>query len=773
MPMPDQRIKVVVHGAVQGVGYRPFVYRLADQFNLRGWVLNSAGGVVIEAEGDAEAVRQFVRQLEKERPARAVVHQIDVSCLEPIDYKRFEIRTSDQSGDKTVMISPDTATCADCLREMFDRNDRRFRYPFTNCTHCGPRFTIIETLPYDRPRTTMKGFRMCVACAQEYHDPRNRRFHAQPNGCPCCGPQLALWNAKGDLLAQREEALLAAAERLRRGEIIALKGIGGFQLLVDARNEAAVKQLRGRKRRGEKPFAVMAPSLDWIREACLPGELEEQLLSSAEAPIVLLSRRPRQSGRVGELTDAVAPDMSTLGVMLAYSPLHHLLMHELGFPVVATSGNLTDEPICIDEHEAVERLGGIADGFLVHDRPIVRPMDDSVVQVVCGREMILRRARGYAPLPIRVAEPLPTLLAVGAHLKSTVALSSGRNIFISQHLGDLETQQAYSAFRKAAADLPNLYDSALEEIVCDLHPDYLSTQYATELAARTPLPIRHIQHHWAHVAACMAENGLKPPALGIAWDGTGYGSDGVIWGGEFLLAEVQSCRRVAHWRSFRLPGGEAAIKEPRRCALGMLHEVLGDELWQRPELLTAFSKVEVTCFRKMLANGFNAPMTTSAGRLFDAVVALARLRQRASFEGQAAMELEAIIPSDIEEAYPFRLHGGSPVVVDWEPMIRAIIADREDGATAGLVSAKFHNMLVEVCVAIAQRFGEQNIVLTGGCFQNRALTERTVQCLTEAGFRPYWHRQVPPNDGGIALGQVIAAVWSEAIQPISGPDFAK
>lgn len=466
------------------------------------------------------------------------------------------------------------------------------------------------------------------------------------------------------------------------------------------------------------------------------------------------------------LAPAIAPGNPSLGVMLPYTPLHHLLMNELGFPVVATSGNLSNEPICIAEDETLERLRGIADCYLVHNRPIVRHMDDSVVRVVCGHEQILRRARGYAPLPIRLPRSLPTLLAVGAHLKNTVALSSGMNIFVSQHLGDLESAQAYDAFCKAATDLPNLYDiaPALEGLVSDLHPDYLSTQFATQFATQASLPLHPIQHHWAHVAACMAENGLEPPALGIAWDGTGLGPDGTVWGGEFLLAESHSFRRIAHWRPFHLLGGEAAVKEPRRSALGVLHGIFGDELWSRPELLTAFSKIELALLARMLANDINAPLTSSAGRLFDAVAALSGLRERSSFEGQAAMELEAALQSiepDFDEAYPFDLPEGSPLVVDWEPMIHAVLCDRQKGIEVGITSAKFHNMLAEVCVAIAQRAGQMDVVLTGGCFQNKSLTERTVRRLTEAGFKPHWHRQVPPNDGGIALGQIVAAAWAQ------------
>ncbi len=754
-PPSIKRARILVQGAVQGVGFRPYVYRLASELNLCGWVLNSAEGVVIEVEGAEEVVQCFVDRLTGETPPRATVHHVGVNCLEAAGYRRFEIRYSDDTGDKNVVISPDIATCADCLRELFDGNDRRFRYPFTNCTNCGPRFTMIESLPYDRPRTTMKGFTMCARCEEEYRNPLDRRFHAQPNACPECGPQIALWNAGGGLLAVKDEALMAAAERVRNGEVLALKGMGGFQLIVDAGHEAAVRRLRARKHREEKPFALMVPSLERAREICEIGVLEERLLCSPEAPIVLLPSLSHVGAGAAFMAPSVAPGSPYLGVMLPYTPLHHLLMRELGFPVVATSGNLSDEPICIDEHEALERLRGIADTFLVHDRPIARHMDDSVVRPMCGRLLVLRRARGYAPLPVRVAQSLPAMMAVGAHLKNAVALSQGTNIFLSQHVGNLETKQAYSAFCKAASDLPHLYDATIERIVGDLHPDYLSTKYA----AHSPFPVDFIQHHWAHVAACMAENGLVPPALGIAWDGTGFGTDGTIWGGEFLLADGGSFRRVAHWRPFGLPGGEAAIKEPRRCALGVLHEIFGDELWERRDLLSAFSRKEAAWLRKMFENGVNLPKTSSVGRLFDAVAALAGLRDRVSFEGQAAMELEAAVDPDVEEAYPFEVR--EKEVLDWERTVLAIIRDRQDGLCPGRIAAKFHNMLAEAAVAVARIVGEPRIVLTGGCFQNKLLTEQMVRRLSQEGFLPYWHKDVPPNDGGIALGQIVAAAWMQ------------
>jgi hydrogenase maturation protein HypF len=547
--------------------------------------------------------------------------------------------------------------------------------------------------------------------------------------------------------------LLQAAEDVREGKIVALKGLGGFQLIADARNESVVQRLRQRKRRSEKPFALMYPSLEMAREHCRICELEERLLLSPEAPIVLLHRWSPP------LAPSIAPGNPYLGVMLPTTPLHHLFMRELGFPVVATSGNLSDEPICIDEYEAPVRLGGIADCFLVHDRPIIRPVDDSVVRLVRGRETVLRRARGYAPLPVHLKTPLPCVLAVGAHLKNTVALSVGHEAFISQHIGDLETSEAHAAFRAVAADLPRLYETTPEIVACDLHPDYLSTKYAVELATRADVPLHPVQHHWAHVLSCMAENEIEFPALGVAWDGTGYGTDGTIWGGEFLLAGEKSFERVAHFRHFRLPGGEAAIKQPRRTALGVLYEIWGAKALNHGDLAPVrdFSESDLVLIRQMLIKGLQAPLTSSAGRLFDAVASLTGLRQQVTFEGQAAMELEFAIQHCVGEAYSFEIKSTAPSIVDWRPMIEEIVDDIRHGETPGVISAKFHNALVEIIVAVARHVGQTRVVLTGGCFQNCYLTERSVQRLLEEGFRPYWHQRVPTNDGGIALGQIMDA----------------
>jgi hydrogenase maturation protein HypF len=765
--VPSERLRLTVRGAVQGVGFRPFVYRLATELKLSGWVSNTGQGVFIELEGALDSLQECLLRIEKEKPPRAVIQSLESSFVDAVGYSRFEICESEDRGVKSALILPDIATCADCLQEIVDPANRRFRYPFTNCTNCGPRFSIIESLPYDRANTSMKNFIMCAECEREFRDPLDRRFHAQPNACPKCGPQLQLWNENGSVISKSDDALRHAADAVRAGKIVALKGLGGFQLIVDARNEAAVVRLRQRKHREEKPLALMYPSLDAARADCEISALEERLLLSPESPIVLLSaiRNPRSA-----IASSVAPRNPDLGVMLPYSPLHHLLMRKLDFPIVATSGNLSDEPISIDEHEALRRLRGIADLFLVHDRPIVRHVDDSVARVMSGREMLLRRARGYAPLPIRVQSSVENresriVLAVGAHLKNTIALKIDENIFVSQHIGDLETKQAYSAFCRAAADLPRLYDATIGGVACDMHPDYLSTKHAREIVsnwkAQAPL-LLEVQHHWAHVASCMSENEIEAPVLGVAWDGTGYGLDGTVWGGEFLLAKNNgSFERVAHLRQFRLPGGDAAIRQPRRSALGLLHEILGPECWNFWQLFRDFAKHEQGLLRQMLEKKINAPLTSSVGRLFDAVASLIGLRQQASFEGQAAMELEFARQPRVRDAYSFSLQAASPVIIDWEPTIRELLGDLEQHETRGVIAAKFHNALVEIIVAVARKVDQEKIVLSGGCFQNRYLIERAVERLRKEGFRPYWHQRIPPNDGGIALGQAVAAAYGE------------
>jgi hydrogenase maturation protein HypF len=752
------RLRILVQGAVQGVGFRPFVHRRATALGLAGWVGNSSEGITVEAEGKTAAVSALIAAIRESPPMNATIAAIEVCAIEPRGDSDFAIRASETTGVRIARVLPDLATCPDCLAELFDRSDRRYRYPFINCTQCGPRYTIIEDIPYDRVRTSMRRFPMCSACEAEYTDIGNRRFHAEPNACPDCGPRLSLWEAAGTTLARDHEALLGSAAAVREGRIVALKGIGGFHLLVDARNESVVRRLRACKRREDKPFAVMFPSLGDVAATCSLALIEEALLAGPARPIVLL----RRIG--GSVAPAVAPGNPWLGALLPYAPVHHLLMRELGFPIVATSGNVSDEPIVIDEKDALERLAGIADVFLVHDRPILRPVDDSVVRVVCGRELVLRQARGYAPAAIAMKGVPPGILALGGHLKTTVALTSGNGVVLSQHIGDLGTVGAREAHACTVEDTMRLHAACPRIVVRDLHPDYACSRAAEGF----DLPVVAVQHHVAHVASCMAEHGLPPPVLGVAWDGTGYGPDGTVWGGEFLLVTQSGWQRVAHLRPFRLPGGDAAAREPRRAALGLLYEAFGEEAFAMTDLapVAAFSSPSArVVLRDVLARGINAPLVSSAGRLFDAFAALCGLRQRANYEGQAAAELEWAAESGATgRRYEFSIREprrrDAPLIVDWEPTLQAALADLRAGLKPGEISEALHNGAGAVIAKVAVQIEERRVILTGGCFQNARLTESAVAALRDAGCEPGWHHRVPPNDGGIALGQAVWAAWT-------------
>jgi hydrogenase maturation protein HypF len=724
-----QRLRITLRGAVQGVGFRPLVYRLATEMSLAGWVLNSSAGLVLEVEGPTEQLNLFEQRLEQERPKASVVNVREFAWLASEGSTRFEILASDHDSGKTVNVLPDLATCTDCREELFDPGNRRFEYPFTNCTNCGPRYTIVVDIPYDRPNTTMRDFVLCPRCREEYESPANRRFHAQPNACPVCGPKL-------------DGTIEDAVEALRLGEIVALKGIGGFQLLVDARNAEAVARLRQRKHREEKPFALMMPSLEVARTYCEISPAEVELLESQAAPIVLL--KPKAATNIAANVAHCSP---YLGVMLPYSPLHHLLMEECRFPLIATSGNRSDEPIATANQEATVRLKDIADHFLMHNRPIVRACDDSVVRLTRGRAGILRRARGYAPLGVRVAHELPPVLAVGGHLKNTVAIAVGQDVFLSQHIGDLETLEARGAFERAIDDLCRLYSFKPAAVACDLHPDYASTHWAE----KSGLPLIRVQHHQAHVAACAAENNVAGPYLGISWDGTGYGLDGAIWGGEFFLVEGDHYERIAHLRSFGLPGGDAAVREGWRSAASLLFEVFGSEP-AAPDVgpeAQGKARLAEAQVRYMLEHGINVVPTTSVGRLFDAVACITGVARQNRFEGQAAMLLENEIGAlRTEEAYA--LAGG-----DWGPLISAVMADKIAGVPVARIAARFHNALVQWILDVAASATLNQIVLSGGVFQNRYLTEHAAVALESRGFEVYTHQRVPPNDGGIALGQAV------------------
>jgi hydrogenase maturation protein HypF len=769
-----ERVGVLVRGAVQGVGFRPLVYRLAVGLELGGWVRNEPDGVGIEIEGPAERLEEFLLRLEREAPAAAAIRDRERRRLAPAGQRDFSIAESEAGGGVRSTVAPaDLSSCAACIAEVFDRRDRRFRYPFAACAQCGPRYSIIEALPYDRARTAMKAFPLCGACRREYEDPADRRFHAQSMACPECGPRLCLRSSGGGVLALGDAALGEAAARLRRGAIVAIKGLGGFHLAADARDAGAVARLRRRKRRSEKPLALLYPSLERLRLDCEVGVLEASLLESRAAPIVLVRKSDADTLR-GSAAAIEPGGNPRRGALLPYTPLHHLLMAELGFPIVLTSGNLADEPLAIDGDEAVRRLGGVAELFLDHDRPIVRGLDDSVVLCAAGRELVLRLARGYAPLAVPAPGRRGAVLALGAQQKSAVAIARDGEVILGQHVGELSSLESRDAFLASIAGLESLHRLRPEAAACDRHPDYLSSRHGESLR----LPLARVQHHLAHARACMAENGLEGPALAVVWDGAGLGDDGTVWGGEFLLVEPPRWRRLAHLRPFRLPGGDRAAREPRRAAIGLLMEAFGGRLDAAADLppVRGLTPRE----RRGILAAFEvpgcAPWTSSAGRLFDGLASIIGLRQQASYEGQAAMELEHAIerapPAGGEsvgdssgEGFRLELSAAEtdvrePWSLDWEPLVRRAIDAFRAGAGAGTIARRFHEALVGGILAVARRAGRRTVLLSGGAFQNRFLTERAVERLRQEGLAPFWHRRVPPNDGGLAVGQALAALES-------------
>lgn len=747
-----QRKRLEIEGIVQGVGFRPWVYQLARRGELAGWVRNDSRGVTIEIEGEGAALEQFCHRLQSELPPLASISRWSERSLPPSGQQGFEIRHS--SGDQSALaqIAPDSHVCPDCLRELFDPADRRYRYPFINCTNCGPRYTIVTGIPYDRPLTTMVDFPMCPVCQAEYADPGSRRFHAQPNACADCGPQLSLSMTQREIVGTAP-TLAAACELLAAGGILAVKGLGGYHLAVDAGNDQALGELRRRKLRDEKPFALMAFDLGQVARFAHFDPVEERLLLSPERPIVLLRRRPD-----APLSKLVAPHNRYLGVMLPYTPLHYLLLER--FPaLVMTSANLSDEPIAFEDGDASSRLAGIADAFLRHNRRIQTRTDDSIGRVMAGKALLLRRSRGFVPRALALPREQPPVLALGAELKSTFCLTRGDRAFLSQHIGDLKNQEVYASFAQGIDHLQNVLQLQPQIVAHDLHPDYLSSRYAE---TRTDLPRLAVQHHHAHLVSCLAENGLDAPALGVIFDGLGYGSDGRLWGGEFLCGDARGFQRLAHLAYLPMPGGDAATREPWRMAVAALVHAYGDEL---PELpwLAALPAADLRLLRQMIAKGLNSPLTSSCGRLFDAVAALAGIRQQVSYEGQAALELEMALQGGAEAGeYPFGLRSDQQLLlVDPAPMIRALVADLQQGAAPGLVSARFHNGLARTIGKVCSRLGEQQgldrVALSGGVFQNRYLTERSLEILQALGFSVLTHSLVPPNDGGLALGQAVIA----------------
>ena len=758
-----ERRSITVQGVVQGVGFRPFVHGLAVRLQLGGFVQNLGGCVHVEVEGPAAALDGFLDRLTQAPPPLA--HIVDCSWTpQPLrNDGPFRIQASASDAVAPIWLAPDAATCADCLRELFDPADRRCGYPFLSCTNCGPRLTVIRGAPYDRSRTTMAGFAMCSACQAEYHDPADRRFHAQPIACPACGPQLSLLDAGGRAMPA-EDAVEQFAAALRAGKIGALKGLGGFHLACDASNPAAVDRLRRRKQRDDKPFAVLVRDLAAARALCTATAAEAVLLQSMPRPIVLLRKRPD-----AQIAEAVAPGNPHLGVMLPYTPLHHLLTAALaGLPLVLTSGNRSDEPIACEDADALARLAEIADLFLLHDRPIHVRCDDSVTRVVADCELPLRRSRGYAPLPLFLPHSCTVpILAVGGQLKGTFALGRRRHAVLSHHLGALDHYDAYQAFEKDVALYEQLFGIQPELIVHDLPPDYASTRYAQQRAARSGIATLAVQHHHAHLASCMAEHGLTEPVIGVTLDGTGYGLDGAVWGGEFLVGDYAQFRRAAHLREVRMPGGEAAIREPWRMAAAQLLDA-GLDLGLLARRVGAKSLQTIAM---MLQRGFNSPRTSSMGRLIDAAAALAGVRDRTTYEGQAAVELEWLAAqSAADEHYPFELGAErlseAARVVDTRPLIRAVAEDVAREVPTATVARRFHTTVVEiiaaVCGAIRTTTALNDVVLSGGVFSNALLTAEVGARLTSDGFRAYRHRLAPPNDGGLSLGQLAVAARQAA-----------
>ncbi len=743
------RLKIQVSGIVQGVGFRPFIYQLAKRCGVTGWVCNTGDGVLIEAEGDEGELDRFVRAISAEAPSLALVSEVLTETLDPTGYDDFRILGSRNGTGTQTTIPPDIATCPDCIADTSTPDNRRHRYPFTNCTNCGPRFTIIRGIPYDRPQTTMASFDMCPECRREYEDPGDRRFHAQPNACPVCGPHLSLDGRDAD----DSEIITTTARLLHEGKVLAIKGLGGFHLACDARNDEAVRTLRERKGRGGKPFALMCADIEEVRRICQVDPESEKLLLSPERPIVLMQARPNSG-----ISPLVALGINSLGVMLPYTPLHQLLLAESPKSLVMTSGNLSEEPIVHLDEEAFEKLGNIADHMLTHNRPIHMACDDSVTRVHEGVPMIIRRARGYVPRPIDVGMTLPQILACGADLKSTFCLTKGKLALISQHLGDLDNAPTLEHYQQVSEHFQRFFDVRPEIVAHDMHPDYRSTRFAQSLGSPQVIPV---QHHHAHIASCMAENKLDGEVIGVALDGTGYGTDGCIWGGEFMVADYEGFQRAAHLSYVPIPGGEAAIKRPGRMALSYLLQAFGDSL--ESGLVPGLSPEEEYAVRAQIERGLNAPLTSSAGRLFDAVSALLGICPDVTYEGQAAIELEGISAGPTEQSYNYEIIHGSlgEMEIDMRPTIRDIVGDIRSGEGVGIISSRFHSTVAQavtdVCSRIAANTGLSRVALSGGVFQNVLLLSMVIEKLRGRGLEVFRHSLVPTNDGGVSLGQAVIA----------------
>lgn len=749
--MEAKRIKI--RGIVQGVGFRPFVFRIAEKYRLKGWVLNSSSSVIIHIEGESANIEKFLISLMKEKPAPAVIDDIIVEESKFEGFEKFEIRESIEIKDEFQPISPDLATCEDCLEELFNPKDRRYLYPFINCTNCGPRFTIIEDIPYDREKTTMKFFKMCEECEREYHDPLNRRFHAQPNACPVCGPEVEY--RKGGIV-EKEKWIERVIEDLKNGLIVAIKGLGGFHLACDAMNEEAVQRLRKRKLRRDKPFAVMMKDLKMVEEYCYLNEKERELLESVKRPILLLREK-----KDSKLAKSVAPNQKYQGVMLPSTPIHHIILNFYGKPLVMTSGNITEEPIAMENEEALERLKGIADSFVLHNRGIYSRYDDSVARIVFDEEILLRRARGYAPFPIYLPFEVDEILACGAELKNTFCLTKKNYAFISQHIGDLENMETMESFLKTLELFKKLFRINPKIVAYDLHPRYLSTQYALSIEG---VKFVGVQHHHAHMVSCMIENGFTGKAIGVTFDGTGYGLDGKIWGGEFLLGDLKDFERLGHLSYVPLAGGEETVRKPYRMALCYLLSI-GKEIpsYLHRNFLEILKDEEIKAIESMIKTGFNTVLTSSCGRLFDAVSAVLGIREINSYEAQSAMELEMIADENEDVYYPFQVRDN--LIFDQISIFNSALEDIKKGVEREKISARFHNTIAHIilkgCEIMRENKGVNTVALSGGVFQNLYLFKKIVNLLKNKGFSVLYHKKVPTNDGGISLGQAIIAFFND------------
>ncbi len=757
------RLKIKITGLVQGVGFRPFVYRLAKEAGLTGYVLNDTEGVKIEVEGQKEKLDDFLIRLEKEKPAISKIYSLQHSFLpasrfvslqsgqggENAGFKDFEIRKSQEPGDKKAPILPDISVCNECLKDINTPSDRRYMYPFTNCTNCGPRFTIIEDIPYDRKNTSMKSFSMCPDCEAEYSLPSDRRFHAQPDACSVCGPSVCLYNEKGELILTKDSAIKKTIDLINEGLIIAIKGIGGYHLVCDAADKTAVDRLRKRKHREEKPMAVMFPDLSGIKAAAYTDSLEERALNSIEKPIVILKKK-----ETAPLADSVSPDNGTIGAFLPYTPLHHIILQAIKKPVIATSANMTDEPIVKDNADAFERLSDITDYTLSHNRHIVRRCDDSVVRITAQRQVPLRRSRGFAPLaitlPFKINKPV---LCLGPYMNNTIAVGIDDKVFMSQHIGDLDTPLATDFYEETINDFLKMFDVKPEVVVSDMHPGYYSTRFGEKHYKNR---LTRVQHHFAHIISCMAENDLPggTDVIGFSFDGTGYGMDKTIWGGEVLIASYKKFRRAFHLRPYKLPGGDKAVKEPFRTALSLLFETFGENAAGK---LSLIPENERLFFIEMIKKNINSPVTTSMGRLFDGVASIINLKQRISYHAQAAISLEqCALKSDATDSYRFSIENS---IIDYRPLIKNIVNDLKSGVSCPVIAKKFHNSIVDIILSISgslkKETGISTVALSGGVFQNTILLENTFNALKENGFTPIIHQLVPANDGGISLGQAV------------------